>query len=104
MHRPMFAFDAILDLFARREHMSGEPELLCLWGLQVVPDDLAICAEELVSGDLHIHLASMYLLQLSAIRVDGPDTIELVPWAFVAKHEELRVCGRELDMVQPIRG
>ena len=103
MHGPVFALDAVFDFLARRENMAGQPKHSGLRRLQVVPNRFAVMAEEFVAGDFHIHRAGMNLLQPGAIGANRPDAVDLVPWSFVAKHNQRRIGGRKLHVVEPVR-
>ena len=63
----------------------GQPEHLALRRLEVVPDRAAVGAEELVAGDLHLHLPRVPHRQRRAVGPDRPDSIQLVPRPFVAR-------------------
>lgn len=32
---------------------------------------------------------------------DGPDPVNLMPWAFVTEHEQIRISSGELYMIEP---
>jgi hypothetical protein len=80
----------------RRDFIAGEPEILATRNLQVIPDHAAVVAEELMSGDLHIHRAGMNLLQSVAIRLNGPNSIHLMPGPLVAEHDQFWIRRRKL--------
>src|SRR5262249_34329964 len=88
MHRPTFALHSVLDLFALRNVVSGQPEFLRCRRLQVVPDGFAVGAEELMAGDFHLHRSGMNLLQPRPVRANRPDAVDFVPWPFVTEHQQ----------------
>src|SRR5262245_48953954 len=61
--RPVLPLDPVPDLPIRSHDRACQPELLAFGSLLVVPDCLSIVAEELVSGDLHVHGSDVNLLQ-----------------------------------------
>ena len=61
MHGPLASFKVIPGSFAGRDIVAGQPEDLAARSLQVVPDHLAIAAEELVPFNLHINSAMVNL-------------------------------------------
>ena len=103
MHRPVFALNFVFNLLACSEDTAGEPEDLGFGRLQIIPDDFAIGAEELVPGDFHVHGAGMDFAQFGTVRADGPYAIDLMPGAFVAKHEQIRLGWGKLNMIEPVR-
>ncbi len=55
-----------------------------------------------MSGDLTVHRAFVYQLRSLMIPyINGPDTVYILPWSFMAEHEEAGIGGRELQMVEP---
>src|SRR5215475_13579890 len=52
---PFLAWHFEPDLLAGLEDKAGKPEFLSLGSLQVIPDDFAVGAEELMACNLHIH-------------------------------------------------
>ncbi len=52
-------------------------------------------------GNFHIHGAFMHQQRIAAVDVDGPDTVNFMPGAFVAKHQQVGINRRKLDMVEP---
>src|SRR6266576_147952 len=102
MHGPLASFKVIPGSFAGRDIVACQPEDLAPRSLQVVPDHLAIAAEEFVSFNLHVNRAMVNLGQPGAIGANGPGTIHLVPWSFMTKHQERRIGWRKLDMIDPV--
>src|SRR5437660_1700446 len=91
VNRPVAASDLVALGFTCGEGESGEPEFPALGRLQVVPDGLAVGTEKLVPGDLHVHLPVVDLAQARSVGANGPDAIDLVPWAFMAEHDQTRI-------------
>ena len=42
------------------------------------------------------------LVNSRAVGADGPDAVHLVPRPFVAEHQQVRIGGRKLQMIQPV--
>src|SRR5437762_1106410 len=99
MYGPVVAVDWVSRANALLDTDAGDPELLAARSLEVVPDGFAIGAPEFVAGDFHFHGAVVHEFHADAIGADRPDAIDLVPGAFVAVHDQSRVCGGKLEMV-----
>src|SRR5262249_24413288 len=102
MNRPLLPSQCVSNLLSGRQNHSRQPAFLSFRGLQVKPYRPAVGAEELMPGNLHFHGSSMNLTQASAVGPDGPDAVHLVPGAFVTEHEQARICGRELNVIEPV--
>ena len=50
--------------------------------------------------DFHVHRALVHQPHLAAVGADGPRPIQLVPGAFVAIQQEVRIDGIELQVIQ----
>ena len=98
----MLAGDRVADPLARFDVHAREPELLAPRRLQVVPDPLAVVAEELVAGDLVLHRPPVHQPKLLAVGADRPDAVHLVPGALVAEEDAVRVGRRRLQVVEPL--
>ena len=46
----------------------------------------------------------MHQRDLAAIAVHEPDTIHFVPGTFMAEHQQIRIGGGKLEMVEPVGG
>src|SRR5262245_29102952 len=101
MHRPVLAGDRITDALPRLDVHARQPEVLRARRLQVVPDPLAVVAEKLVSGNLIAHGPLVHEPELLAVGADRPDTVHLVPGAFVTEEQAVRVGRRRLQMIEP---
>src|SRR5215471_10144164 len=102
MDRPLIARDLVAYLLSSGEHHPCKPELLPLRSLKVVPYGTAVGAEELMTGDLHVHCSAMNLVQPGAVDPDGPDAVDFVPGSFVTEHQKARIGGRKLDVIEPV--
>src|ERR1035441_688494 len=79
-----------LDVVAGDEVGVGVPGIGPL-----IPDGLAVRSPELVAPDLHVHGAFVDEGVVSAVGVDHPDAVDILPYALVAVHEEAGLGGRE---------
>ena len=104
VNRPLVALHVIGGALAGLQVVAGEEEVFALGVLPVVPDGLAVEAPELVAGDLHGHGAFVDEGVVGAVGVNHPDAVDLLPWAFVAVHEEFGVGGGEEEVVDPVGG
>ena len=104
MNRPLIALHVIGGALSGLKVVAGEVEVLALGILPVVPDGLAVEAPELVAGDLHQHGALVDEGVVGSVGVDHPDAVDLLPGALVAVHQELRIGGREEQVVDPVGG
>src|SRR5260370_5436660 len=104
MNRPLVALHVEGGTLAGLQVVAGEEEVFAFGVLPVVPDGFAIEPPELVARDLHGHGAFVDEGVVGAVSVDHPDTIDLLPGAFVAVHEELWIGWREEEMVNPVSG
>src|SRR5882672_5075411 len=103
MHGPFVPLQVIPRALARCDLVAREPEVLAPGRLKVVPDGLAVRAEEFVPGNLHVHRTPVNPGEPAAVGAGGPDAIDFVPGALVAEQDEIRVGRRELDVVEPVR-
>src|SRR5437763_1878027 len=90
-----FALSTALPIPARQRERHSSLDL------QIVPADLAIAAEEFVPCDLTLHRALVDSLYGSRLGVDRPDPVHEMPRPFMTEHQQVRVAGRELDMIEP---
>ena len=102
MHRPVLAGDRVAKALAGLDVHARQPELLGARRLQVVPDPLAVVAEELVARDLVAQGPPVQELQPRAVRADGPGPVHLVPGALVTEKQAARVGRRRLQVVEPL--
>src|SRR5579864_7448832 len=100
MHGPFVPLQVIPRAPARCDLVAGEPEVLPPRPLEVVPDRLAVRAEEFMPGNLHVHRTPVNPGELAAIGPDRPDAIDFVPGALVAEQDETGVGWRELHVVE----
>src|SRR5437868_11718907 len=103
MNRPLIALQVVPRLLSIDNVVAGQPEILAARRLQIVPDDLAFGAPELMPGDFHEHRTSVNLSDLAAVRPNGPYAIYFVPRSLVTKHEQRRIGGGKFQMIEPIR-
>src|SRR3989442_3167997 len=92
----------VVSSLSSRYFIAGDPKIFPARRLQVIPDDLAIGAEEFMPGDLHIHRACMDFSEPGSVATDGPDAVHLVPRSFVAKHQQSGIAGRKLHVIEPV--
>src|SRR5579875_897151 len=104
VNRPLVALHVICGAASGFEVIAREEEVFALGILPVVPDGLAVETPELVACNLHVHRALVYERVVRAVGVDHPDAINLLPGAFVAVHQKVRVSRREKQMVDPVGG
>src|SRR5215831_16946090 len=102
MDGPLAPLRLVANLFARRDNETCQPEFLPFGRLQVVPDDLAVRTEELMAGDFHFHRSGVNFAEAAVVGSNGPDAVNLMPRSFVAEHQEIRIGGRKLNVIQPI--
>src|SRR5258708_27417577 len=91
VYGPFLAVEVVPGAMARGEVHARKPEHRALGSLQVVPDRLAVGAEEFVARYFHVHGAFVHEPQAGAIGSDGPDAVVKVPRTFVAEHDDVRV-------------
>src|SRR3954463_13405988 len=103
MHRPVLAGQRITDALAGLDVYARQPELLRARSLQVVPDPLAVVAEELVPRNLVAHGPPVQQPEVLAVGADRPDAVHLVPGAFVTEEQAVRGGRRRLQGVAPLR-
>src|SRR3981081_488946 len=103
MHGPFVPLQVIPRALARCDLIAREPEVLASGSLEVVPDGVAVRAEEFVPRNLHVHRTPVNSGEPAAVGPDGPDAIDLVPGTFVAEQDETGVRRRELHVVEPVR-
>jgi len=103
MHAPFVPLQMIPGAFAGFDIAARDPEILAARRLQIIPDGFSVGAPEFVAGDFHHHRALVDEFQIRAVGADGPDAVELVPRAFVAEHEQVRVGRRKLQVAEPVR-
>src|SRR3989442_9518535 len=92
----------VVSSLSSRYFIAGDPKIFPARRLQVIPDDLAVGAEELMPGNLHIHRACMDFSEPSPVPTDGPDPVHLVPRSFVAEHQQSGIAGRKLHEIEPV--
>ena len=102
MHAPFAALEAIANPIASDQLDTREPELRGARRLKIVPNPLAVVAEEFVAGDLVRHGAAMHKPWRICADAEGPNAMEFVPKAFVAIEHHGGVSGRALGVIQPV--
>ncbi len=101
--RPLVALQVVLRPFTGLDVIAGQPEVFPARGLQIVKQNLAVGVPKLMPEDFHRHGSGVDFGDVAAICPHGPDAIDFVPGTFVAEHEQRRIGGGELQVVQPVR-
>src|SRR5436190_3421631 len=105
MDGPLVAFDGVAEFWREPPYVgcyACKVEFFATRDLEVEPDGFAVRAPEFVAGNFVGDGAFVNQTQAGAVGADVPDAIDEMPGTFVTEHEERRICGRELNVIEPV--